>query len=71
MGGIEKSTATEIMVKCMGHIFKVSNANLVHSADGLLSKRSVDVSVDWIGKNKVRVQSQKLSCLSNFFVRWN
>ena len=71
MSGIEKSTATEIMVKCMEHIFKVSNANLIGNADGLLSKRSVDLPVGWIGKNKVRVQSQKLSCLINFFVRWN
>ena len=47
------------MIKCMENIVRVSNSNLVLNADRLLSKRGVDVPVDWVGNNKIRVPKQK------------
>ena len=52
----------------MEHVVKVSNSKLVRNVDGLLSRREVDVSVNWIGNNKIRDPPQKLSCLINFLL---
>lgn len=59
MSSLDKSVATETMIKCMENIVRVSNSNLVLNADRLLSKRGVDVPVDWVGNNKIRVPKQK------------
>lgn len=68
MSGLNKSVATKTMVQCMEHIVKVSNSKLVRNVDGLLSRREIYVSVDWIGNNKIRDPPQKLSCLINFLL---
>ena len=36
-----------------------SNANLVKNADGLLSKRSADTDVEWIGPEKKRLPENR------------
>ena len=46
----EKEVMSRAVVKMLKKIVDMSNANLLKNADGLLSKKSVDVSVEWIGK---------------------
>ena len=40
------------VVKMLKKIVNMSNGNLLKNADGLLSKKGVDVSVEWIGKKQ-------------------
>ena len=62
--GLEKRIVSDAVVKCLKHINNISNSNIVCNADGVLSRREVDVPVDWIGQNKQRVSPQefKVSC---------
>lgn len=55
MSGLDKFVANETMVKYAEHIVKVSNLNLLGNADRHLSRCKVDVPVDWIDNNKIRV----------------
>ena len=62
--GLEKSIMSDAVVKCLKQINNISNSNIVCNADGVLSRREVDVPVDWIRQNKQRVSPQefKVSC---------
>ena len=50
---------TDAVIKCLKHINKVSNSNMVHNADDLLAGKEIEVSVDWIGENENRIPPQK------------
>ena len=50
---------TDAVVKCLNYMNDISNSNIVRNADGLLSRREVEVPVDWIGDNKKCVLPQK------------
>ena len=50
---------TGAVVKMLKKIADMSNANLLKNTDGLLSKKSADVSVEWIGKNKSRLPQNR------------
>ena len=43
----------------MSHINEISNSNLVRNADGLLWRREVEVPIEWVGEDKMRVPTQK------------
>ena len=43
-----------MVIKCFKHINDVSNSNLVRIAEGLLSRKGVEVPVISIGESKVR-----------------
>ena len=53
--GSDKALMPAAVVKCLRHINDISNSNVVRNADDLLSRREVEVPVDWIGKSKKRV----------------
>ena len=55
----EKEIMTGAVVKMLKKIADMSNANLLKNTDGLLSKKSADVSVEWIGKNKSRLPQNR------------
>ena len=42
-------------VKCHRHINDIFNSNVVRNTNSLLSRREVEVPVDWIGESKKRV----------------
>ena len=48
----------DAVVKSLKHINNISNSNIVQNAD-LLSRKEVEVPVDWIGENKKSVPPQK------------
>ena len=50
---------SDAVVKCLKHINDISNSDIVRKANGVLSRREVDVPVDWIEQNKQRVSRQK------------
>ena len=50
---------TDAVVKCLNYMNDISNSNIVRNADGLLSRREVEVPVDWIGDTKKCVLPQK------------
>ena len=58
--GLEKNTMFHAIVKCLKDMNNISNSKIPRNADGVLSRREVDATVDWIGENKQRVLSQKL-----------
>ena len=47
-----KALMSAAVFKCHRHINDISNGNVVRNADGLLSRREVEVLLDWIGKLK-------------------
>ena len=53
--GSDKALMSVAVIKCLRHINDISNSNVVRNADDLLSRREVEVPVDWIGKSKKRV----------------
>ena len=57
--GLEKNTMADAVVKCLKHMNKIPNSNLVRNADGLLSRREVEVLIDRVGENKKRIPPQK------------
>ena len=50
---------SDAVVKYLKHINDISNSNIVRNSDGVLSRREVDVPVDWIRQSKQRVLRQK------------
>lgn len=50
----EKQKITKAVVKMLKNIIDISNVNLVKNSDGLLSKRTVNEEVKWVGKDKKR-----------------
>ena len=61
---VKKEVSTAAVVKGLEHICPAPNSNLVRNADGLLSSRAAENSVDWIDESKVRIPHQKfkVSC---------
>ena len=57
---LEKNTMSDAVMKCLRHINDISNSNVACNADGLFSRRKIDVPVDWVSENKCRVPPQKL-----------
>ena len=49
---LEKNTMADAVVKCLKHMNKIPNSNLVRNADGLLSRREVEVPIDRVGEYK-------------------
>ena len=47
--GIDKALMSAAVVKCLRHIKDISNSNVVRNTVGLLSRKEVEVPVDWIG----------------------
>lgn len=37
----------------------MSNVNLVKNADSLVSKKNVDIEVEWVGKDKKRLPNNR------------
>ena len=50
---------TVAVVKMFKKIIDMSNVNLIKNADDLLSKKNVDVNVEWAGKSKKRLPQNK------------
>ena len=48
------------------HIAQISNTNIKRNADGLLFRREKDVPVDWAGKSKTCVPSEKYK--TNYYI---
>ena len=48
----DKQKMTKAVIKMLKKAMELSNANLVKNADGLLSKRSSDSSIERIGPNE-------------------
>ena len=55
----EKEVITQAVVRILQKITDLSNWNLIKSADGLLSRKSTNVHVDWVGQTKQRLPSNK------------
>ena len=68
--GHEKKTMSDTVYKCLEHINNISNSNLIRNADGLVSRRKVDVPVDWVGGNKVRSTPAKFKVSYWFLFRF-
>ena len=56
--GLEKNRMADAVAKSLKHINNISNSNIVQNAD-LLSRKEVEVPVDWTGENKKSVPPQK------------
>ena len=56
---VEKKITSDALYKCLERINNISNSNLVHDADDVLSVRKVDTPIDWVGENKIRVPSHR------------
>lgn len=52
------------VVKCLKHINEISISNLIQNANSLLSRREVEVPIDWVGENKKRIPPQKFKVSS-------
>ena len=52
--GHAKKTLSDAVYKCLEHMNNISILNLIRKADSLLSRRKVDVPVDWVGEDKAR-----------------
>ena len=63
----EKEKITKAVVKMLKKIIDISNSNLIKNADGLLSTRSVDEEVEWVGKDKRRLPENIEDVLLIFF----
>ena len=55
----EKEIMTGAVINMLRKIADMSNANLFKNADGLLSKRDPNVSIEWIGKNRSRLPQNR------------
>ena len=55
----EKELMSKALVKMHKKIADLFNANLIKNADGLLSRKSVDFEVEWIGTSKQRLPQNK------------
>ena len=47
--GNDKALMSAAVVKCLRHINDISNSNVVRNTVGLLSRKEVEVPVEWIG----------------------
>ena len=52
----KKKIMMECVVSALKHKINISNSHLMRNADGLLSGMDKDPEVNWVGKNKTRVQ---------------
>ena len=50
--GPDKSNMSGAVIHCLRHINDMSNSNLFRNADAFLSRKEVEVPVDWIGDSK-------------------
>ena len=50
--GADKAIMSAAVVECLRHINDICNSNVVRNPEALLSKREVEVPVDWIGESK-------------------
>ena len=57
--GMNKTIMYNAVIKCLKYMNDISNSNLTRNADGVLSRREIDISVDWIGENSQRIPPQK------------
>ena len=48
------------VIKCLKYMNDISKSNLTRNADGVLSRREVDIPVDWIGENSPCIPPQRL-----------
>lgn len=46
---------TNAIIKMLKNIADISNSSIVKNPDGLLSKKSIEMKVEWIGKSKTRL----------------
>ena len=57
--GMNKTIMYNAVIKCLKYMNDISNSNLTRNADGVISGREIDISVDWIGENSQRIPPQK------------
>ena len=57
--GVNKTITFNSDIKCLEYMSNISNSNLTRNADGVLSRREVDVPVDWVDENSQRIPPQK------------
>ena len=54
--GADKAIMSAAVAECLRHIINdLSSSNVVRNFEALLSKREVEVPVDWIGESKKRI----------------
>ena len=66
---LEKNSMTDAVVKRLKHMNDISNSNIVRDGNGLLSKKEVEVPVDWIGEKKNGFHLRNLKSPINFCFR--
>ena len=55
----EKEVMTQAAVRILQKITDFPNSNLIQNADGLLSRKSTNVDVEWFGQLKQRLSPKK------------
>ena len=55
----EKEVMTQAVVRILQKITDFPNSNLIQNADGLLSRKSTNVDVEWFGQLKQRLSPNK------------
>lgn len=50
-----KEKMRQAVLKVLKEVVDLSNANMIKNADGLMSKKSVDQDVEWVGETGKRV----------------
>ena len=55
--GSDKALMCAAVVKCLRHINDISNSNAVRNVHSLLSRKEVEVPVNWIEESKKRITS--------------
>ena len=55
--GSDKALMSAAVVKCLRHINDISNSNAVRNTHSLLSRKEVEVPVNWIEESKKRITS--------------
>ena len=55
----EKEVMTQAVVRILQKIADFPNSNLIQNADGLLSRKSTNVDVEWFGQLKQRLSPNK------------
>ena len=55
----EKEVMTQAVVRILQKITDFPNSNLIQNADGLLSRKSKNVDVEWFGQLKQRLSPNK------------
>ena len=57
--GMNKTIMSNAVFKCLKCLNDISNSNLTRNANGVFSRREVDIPVDWIGENSQSIPQQK------------